>query len=423
MIGLSLCMVLFSPLPTSALLYRCDICLCNYRFERAYCTDMGLDKIPNLGERAILNLKNMYLTGNKFNVIQPGELSIYKAEKLTVHVRRQIGIVCVWINGSLPNNIELVADCVNEQFTLNPLLSHLSTPTYNSSQLTPKSMNSPTSTRTGFQATSTFQSAPTLMLMTETTNLTALPTLPASSTPQSETKTTISSTEPTKPPQKSSTNTVTSLLQPKHIKRTTTDTVLPSSITTGNEQSSTQPPTPSNSSTIESAQPKSSTNTTPRDCNIPKSDETPIPTESSVPPIIPFTSDVVQQEATLATDEDRNFTLPGEFVHTTAEFSRSMTEYNKHLFILNIAGSVLLLLSFISILTAIIYNCKLKRSRGNRGFNREFYSLSYTEPANSNQSSDSQYLPIQSFSTFRNSDSAETESHLMNILNNENFHE
>ena len=110
-------------------------------------------------------------------------------------------------------------------------------------------------------------------------------------------------------------------------------------------------------------------------------------------------------------------------MHTTAEFSRSLTEYNKHLFILNIAGSVLLLLSFISILTTIIYNCKLKRSRENRGFNREFYSLSYTEPANSNQPSESQYLPVQSFSTFRNSDPAETESHLMTILNNENFHE
>ena len=71
---------------SSATLYPCDVCLCDSVFEMGYCTNLDLDKIPDLGYEVRTTLDRLYLIGNRITVIQPFELSIYKAERVRVYM-------------------------------------------------------------------------------------------------------------------------------------------------------------------------------------------------------------------------------------------------------------------------------------------------------------------------------------------------
>lgn len=399
-IGLSFLILICGPINTSSLLYRCNGCLCNFRFEKAYCTDLKLDKIPNLGERARINLKSLYLTGNKFDVIQPAELVIYKAKHLSVYVRRQIGIVCVWVNGTLPSNIELIADCINEQITPNPTLFSPTTTTSPSYQPSELALITPALSHPTPPLMTTESMASSELSTLTSSSITTPPLITSDSISDSPTMSSVSA--PLSPP-------------PPEIKSQSDVNPLPPKVAAGMDDS------------MNSANPNLHLN-----C-IPGSGETLSPLSSTTIPLNSshsapvITADNVQQEAELSTVDIQNLTLVKNFTPSTAGFIEPMTGYNKNLFIFNISGSVLLLLSCISI--SIIIICKRKRSRANRGFNREFYSLtyvdpanSYADPANSYQSSESQYFPIPAINTFRcPAQNPSTESHIMNSVVNENF--
>ena len=396
--GLSFLILICGPINTSSLLYRCNSCLCNFRFERAYCTDLKLDKIPNLGQRSRINLKSLYLTGNKFDVIQPAELAIYKAEQLSVYVRRQIGIVCVWINGTLPSNIKLIADCIYEEISPNPTIFSPSTttsPSYQSSVLpqTPPPLMTSDSTMSTESITSELSTLPSSSMATP-------PLITSESISDSPTTTSESAASSFPPPQ------IKTLLDAVDPLPSTVAEVI------GNSMN------PANHNLHPNCIPGSGETTPLSPTN------NPLPSSHSVPVI---TTDNVQQEAELSTIDIQNVTLSKLFTPSADGFIESMTGYNQNFLMLNISGSVLLLLSCISISILII--CKRKCNRRNRGFNHEFYSLthvdpanSYVEPPNSYQSSESQYFPIPANNSFRSlAQNLSADSHTVNTTVNENF--
>lgn len=398
--GLSFLILICGPINASSLLYRCYPCLCNFRFEKAYCTDLNLDKIPNLGERAKTNLKSLYLTGNKFDVIQPAELAIYKAEHLSVYVRRQIGIVCVWINGTLPSNIKLISDCIYEEMSPKPTIFSPSTttsPSYQSSNLPqtpPPSMTSDFMMSTE-SITSEHSTSPSSSMAT--------PTLITSESISDSPITTLESAPSSFPP-------------PQIKTRLDAEDPLPSTI--AEEISNSM--NPANQNLHLNCIPGSGETTPLSPTN------NPLPSSHSVPTI---TTDNVKQGAELSTIDIQNVTLSKFFTPSADGFIESMSGYNQIFLMLNISGSVLLFLSCISISILII--CKRKRNRRNRGFNHEFYSLThvdpansydYVEPPNSYQSSESQYFPIPANNSFRSlAQNLSADSHTVNSTVNENF--